>query len=152
MEDMDEILRHYGVGESFIISAIQVKKNYEKMCAKAIEGRDLTQNEVDIMLFLCHNEQIDTSAGIARYRCLSKSQVCKSVDALTRDGYLFVRQDKKDRRYQHLQLSERGFEIIGEIEKCRREFLDKMREGISEEELENFLNVLRKIRKNVTSS
>lgn len=152
MEDMDEILNQYGIGENFIVSAIQVKKTYEKMCAEAIGDLHLTQNEVDIMLFLLHNEQIDTAADIAKYRCLSKSQVCKSVDALTRGGYLLVKQDQRDRRYQHLHLSERGIQIMKELEKRRKDFLNRMKKNISEEEMDTFRRVLHKIRKNVTHS
>lgn len=150
MDDMDEIINRYGIGENFIISAIQVKKAYEKMCNRMIGDLQLTKNEVEIMLFLLHNEHIDTSAGIAKYRYLSKSQVCKSVDALTRSGYLLVRQDKQDRRYQHLRLSEQGLQIIKKLEEGRNNFYEQLQMNISEEEIDTLKNILQKIRHNVT--
>jgi DNA-binding MarR family transcriptional regulator len=150
MEDMEEILNHYGIVENVMISAIQVKKTYEKMCGKIIGEEHLTQNEVDIMLFLTYNEKKDTSADIARYRCISKSQVCKSVDALTRDGYLLVQQDQQDRRYQHLKLSEKGHAIMKQLEKGRKNFYRQLQTDLSEEEIETLRTILRKIRKNVT--
>ena len=112
MEEIDEILNRYGIGELLVLSAMQVKKKHTKMCAQVIKEQPLNQNEVDILLFLKQHREVDTAAEIAKYRCVSKSQICKSVDDLTRQGYLIVIPDEKDRRYQHLSLSEKGNQIL----------------------------------------
>ena len=119
------------------------------MCAQVIKEQPLNQNEVDILLFLKQHREVDTAAEIAKYRCVSKSQICKSVDDLTRQGYLIVIPDEKDRRYQHLSLSEKGNQILIELEEVRKVFLSKLENGITGEERKMFQSVIKKIRQNV---
>ena len=149
MEEIDEILNRYGIGELLVLSAMQVKKKHTKMCAQVINEQPLNQNEVDILLFLKQHREVDTAAEIAKYRCVSKSQICKSVDDLTRQGYLIVIPDEKDRRYQHLSLSEKGNQILIELEEVRKVFLSKLENGITGEERKMFQSVIKKIRQNV---
>ena len=53
----------------------------------------LTRNEIDVILFLSNHPGLDTARDIVALRSLSKSHVCKSVDRLTRRGFLAGAQD-----------------------------------------------------------
>ncbi|WP_339789008.1 helix-turn-helix domain-containing protein [Tissierella sp.] len=53
----------------------------------------MTQNEIDVLLFLHNAAPLNTASDIARYRAMSKSMILKSVDALYRKGYLSYETD-----------------------------------------------------------
>ena len=48
----ESIYRQLSTGEAFIISSQRVKKIYEKMWSETRRVYRLTQNEIDVMLFL----------------------------------------------------------------------------------------------------
>lgn len=50
------------------------------------EELELTQNEIDVLLFLHNNAPLNTASDIARYRAMSKSMISKSVDSLYKRG------------------------------------------------------------------
>ena len=68
------------------------------------EELQLTQNEIDVLLFLYNNSPLDTARDIARYRAMSKSMISKSVDSLYRKGYLSYEIDEIDKRCIHLKI------------------------------------------------
>lgn len=147
-QSAEGVFSQFNLGEHMVVSARHVKKLYQKRCAQAVRDEGLTQNEIDIILFLRKYAAVDTAREIARYRCTSRSLVCKSVDSLTGRGYLEVAQDSADRRFQHLKLSRRGARTVQKLQAARNAFLQELQQGISEEEMEIFLRVLSKIRKN----
>lgn len=146
---IDEIMSHHSAGEKFVISAIEVKKLYENMYSRFMEEYDLTQNEIDVLLFLWKNEKYDTARDIAEYHHLSRSLISKSVDSLSRKDLLFIVQDQEDRRFIHLKLSPNAKGIVSKLYKIEKEFYKSLQKGISQEELKVFLSVLQKIRKNI---
>lgn len=145
---IDRVFAQFNLGEHVMVSSRHVKKLYHKICAQAVQEEGLSQNEIDVILFLHKYALVDTAKEIAKYRCMSKSLVCKSVDALTGRGYLEVVQDRDDRRYQHLKLSQRGRQVVQKLQEAREAFLADIQQGIDQEELEVFLRVLSKIRNN----
>ena len=145
----DDIMSHHTAGEKFIISAIEVKKIYENMYFDFMEEYDLTQNEIDVLLFLWKNEKYDTARDIAEYHHLSRSLISKSVDGLSRKGLLCIVQDRQDRRFIHLKLSSDAKEITNKLFKIEEKFYKSLQKDISQDELKVFLSVLRKIRKNI---
>ncbi len=145
---MERVFSQFNVGEHVVVSARFVKKLYMKICAQAVQDEGLSQNEIDVILFLRKYEKVDTAKEIAKYRCMSKSLVCKAVDSLTSRGYLEVIQDREDRRFQHLKLSSRGKAAVQKLQNAREEFLAALQQGVSQEEMDVFLRVLSKIRNN----
>ena len=59
---------------------------------------DMTQNAVDILLFLANNPGLDTARDICTYRKLKPGIVSFHVDNLVREGYLLRTRDPGDRR------------------------------------------------------
>ena len=147
-QEKEPIFSKFNLGEHVMVSSRHVKKLYMQTCAQAVQDTALTQNEIDVLLFLHKYKTVDTAKEIAQYRCMSKSLVCKSVDALTARGYLEVVQDKDDRRYFHLKLSGQGMKMAQKLQEARETFLQVLQQGISQEEMEVFLSVLAKIRGN----
>ncbi len=67
----------------FLIFNWKLKKVYEKMFYSLTKEFELTQNEIDVLLFLYNNSLLNTARDIARYRAMSKSMISKSVDSLS---------------------------------------------------------------------
>ena len=88
----------------FLIFNWKLKKMYEKMFYQLTEELQLTQNEIDVLLFLNNNSPLDTARDIARYRAMSKSMISKSVDSLYRKGFLSYETDETDKRCIHLKI------------------------------------------------
>ena len=81
----------------FLIFSWKIKKVYEKMFYQVSEELELTQNEIDVLLFLHNNAPLNTASDIARYRAMSKSMISKSVDSLYKRGYLSYDIDELDK-------------------------------------------------------
>lgn len=145
----ESIYRQLSTGEAFIISSQRVKKIYEKMWSETRRIYQLTQNEIDVMLFLKNHGDLDTAADIARYRSMSRSQVCKSVEDLVDSGYLMSIPDQHDRRYLHLKLTDEAGSVLQELQRLREWFWQELQEGISSQEIDIFLHVLERMRSNL---
>ena len=89
---------------SLLLLGQRIKHCYGALCRDVELAYGLTRNEIDVLLFLANNPGCDTARDIVELRGLSKSHVCKSVDALTRRGWLAGAQDARDRRCVRLRL------------------------------------------------
>lgn len=86
---------------------------------------------------------------ITQFRGISRSLVSKSVDLLMKKGYLEAKQDEKDRRVIHLLLLPKAEKTIEKLNIIRREFMSKLCEGITREEADAFMVIVRKMAGNV---
>lgn len=126
------------------------KKVYEKMFYSVIEELQLTQNEIDVLLFLINNKLLDTSKDIVEYRAISKSMVSKSVDSLFKKGYISYETDKTDKRCIHLKINPIAIPIARKLQEVQRKFFDVLCRGISVEEYGLIEGVLSKMYQNIT--
>ena len=81
-----------------------------------------------------------------------KNSVTSLVDAIERKGFVVRRQSKTDRRSNTLVLTEKAELLKPGAKEKGISILDKMLEGISEEELRAFLATLRKLTLNMDVS
>jgi len=135
--------------EDFFVISQRIKKTYDKMWTDVRKEYELTQNEIIVLLLLKNNPDLDTSADIAEYCSLSRSLVCKSVEELMKNGYLLVKTDRKDRRYQHLILTSNADKVLSKLQQMRERLWSIQKEGITEEEIDAFYLVLLKMRRNL---
>ena len=76
----------------------------------------------------------------------------KLVDAIERKGFVVRQQNKNDRRSNTLVLTEKAMLLKPVAKQKGISILDKMLEGISEEELRAFLETLHKLNQNMIAS
>ena len=143
------ISEEFSSGEDFSISSQKIRKIYERMWMKTRKTYGLTQNEIDMLLFLKKHPNIDTAADIASCCSLSRSLVCKSVEALLKIHYLVVQTDKQDRRYLHLKLTDQAIQVLKELETRHARFWEVLMTDVSQEEILIFKKVLGKMRGNL---
>lgn len=78
-----------------------------------------------------------------------KNSVTKLVDAIERKGFVVRRQNPDDRRSNTLVLTEKAETLKPGAKQKGISILDKMLEGITEDELHAFLVTLRKLHNNM---
>lgn len=122
---------------------------YEKVFYQLTEELQLTQNEMDVLLFLYNNSPLDTARDIARYRAMSKSMISKSVDSLYRRGYLEYKIDQTDKRCIHLKIEPVAIPIVEKLYKVQKRFFDTLTYNITEEEYKAMETVLNKMYENI---
>ena len=98
------------------------------------EELQLTQNEIDVLLFLNNNSPLDTARDIARYRAMSKSMISKSVDSLYRKGFLSYETDETDKRCIHLKIKPVAIPIVEKLHEAQKEFFYILTYNITKEE------------------
>lgn len=107
---------------------------YERSFRRSMEAYDLTQNEVDVLLFLNVFPEFDTAKKICELRQLPKSNVSVAIDRLTKKGYLSHQRDADDRRMVHLKIAEAAGGAMSSIMEEYAEFMDSIFVGFTEEE------------------
>ena len=99
------------------------------------EKYKLTQNEVEVLIFLYNNPELNTSKDIVIYRWTSKSLVCKSVRSLLDNEYLDPAADYDDGRVMRLIMPEKTREIAKDLAEKEKEFYDLVFAGITDKEM-----------------
>ena len=127
----------------------RLRHRYEAGLRPAAQEYGLTRNEIDVLLFLANNPGLDTASDIVGLRGLSKSHVCKSVDDLTRRGYLAGRVDDRDRRRVHLRLLPDAAPAVRAAQAAQRRFFQNLYRGVSPEERKVLAAVLEKVEHNI---
>ena len=133
----------------FLIFNWKLKKMYEKMFYQLTEELQLTQNEIDVLLFLNNNSPLDTARDIARYRAMSKSMISKSVDSLYRKGFLSYETDETDKRCIHLKIKPVAIPIVEKLHEAQKEFFYILTYNITKEEYKAMETVLNKMYANI---
>ena len=102
-----------------------------------------------MLIDLLWNEGAMSQQQLADLMQKDKNSVTTLVDAIERKGLVVRRQNANDRRSNTIMLTEKAIEIKQETKRKGVSILDRMLEGISEEELCSFLLTLRKLNRNM---
>lgn len=131
-----------------IISGVQLRKLITKYVEPIMEEYGLRPIELDILEFIT-KENLTTAKEIMTRRHISKSHISKSLEHLLEKGLIRMTEDKKDHRIMRIELTTESYEVINRVnsayEKCRSILL----EGISDEQLHIFREVIHRMNNNV---
>lgn len=78
-----------------------------------------------------------------------KNSVTMLVDAIEKKGLVVRQQNANDRRSNTIVLTDKALDIKADAKQKGISILDNILEGISEDELHSFLQILRKINNNI---
>lgn len=128
----------------------RAKKQYCRCLEPVSKKWALTQNELNVLLFLYNNPQYDRAADIVVCRGISKSHVSLSVNSLEGRGLLrrFV---SDDRRTAHLELTEQGRTIAQEGREAQLSYFTELYRGITPEEFDLWRKITQKVCENIES-
>lgn len=110
---------------------------------------DLTPEQF-LLIDLLWNHGAMSQQKMADTMQKDKNSITKLVDALEKKGLVERRKDSSDRRSNTLTLTKKAESMKTGAKEAGISMLDKVLEGISEEELKAFLNTLGKLTDNMS--
>ncbi|MBR3704492.1 MAG: winged helix-turn-helix transcriptional regulator [Oscillospiraceae bacterium] len=125
-------------------------RTFERMIGDAAAKWQLSASEIEILLFLDQMPHLDTARDVALHCGMSKASVSGNVLKLATRGLLTVDVDLKDRRFQHLTLTEQVTPILADTRELLQRFDTQLLSALTEDEREQFLALLSKV--NTTNS
>ena len=111
------------------------KKLYNQMFREPARKYELTQIEIDILLFLQNNPSFNTAKDIVALRGLAKSNVSNALESLRKRGCLASDTDRENRKLVRLTLLEEAGETVRELKDCQKRFQKTIYDGFTGEEL-----------------
>ena len=118
---------------------------FDHLVKSAADKWQLSTPEMRILLFLDQHPEMDTARDVAVQCAMSKASVSGNVLKLATRGLLTVDVDLKDRRFQHLTITDLAAPILEDARK-RFQSVDHDLIGIlTDEEQQQFLALLKKL-------
>lgn len=126
---------------------------FKKMVASQFydigEKYDLKRVEMEILIFTSRCGEKNTLKDIAQYLEMNKGHISQAIDRLCKKGYLVAKPDDYDRRYVHYFVTEKGESFKREMLVLWDKMIEKIFEGITEEQMQIFQEVTYRINKNM---
>jgi DNA-binding MarR family transcriptional regulator len=86
---------------------------------------------------------------ITRALEIDKATTARALKNLEDNGYIERKSDEKDKRIKRVFLTKKGADIKDELKKAAEVWEEKVTQGIAEEKMEIFLEVLDKMKENM---
>jgi DNA-binding MarR family transcriptional regulator len=126
-----------------------ITKAYYEFTKKKLTGYKFTPNEISTMIYLLENDDIDTAKGISDKFGVTQYLICRSVDSLTKKGFITTEIDPNDRRVNHLKLHITDKKLLDILKSVNSEFMDYMLSGVLEDDSKIFRNVLESVEETI---
>lgn len=117
----------------------------DRLITETAEKWQLSSSEVLLLLYLDQMPHLNTARDAAHYCGMSKASISGNVLKLATRGLLTVDVDLRDRRFQHLDLTEQAKPVLRDIRALIQSFDTRMVSALSDAEKEQFLAMLDKI-------
>lgn len=128
--------------KEFLQYTIRFRQMYQRSFQALGEELGLSQMEMDILLFLHNNPERNTARDIAACRGFARSNVSKGVEHLEQLGWLRVEPDPDSRRMKRLFFCPERLEDTDRLYQCQRRCLNRVFEGFTQEDLDQFAALL----------
>ena len=133
-------------GNSVLLSFLWQGNNLiDRLINETAEKWQLSASEVRLLLYLDQMPHLNTARDAAQYCGMSKASISGNVLKLATRGLLTVDVDLRDRRFQHLALTEQAAPVIRHIREVLLRFDVKMLAVLDPEEREQFIAMMEKI-------
>ena len=142
MQDRDEVLK----------AVKRYQQLYLKLAGPVRDVWSISQTEFDVIAFLSNHPGCNTAKDVCEMRMLKKSNVSVAIDNLTRRGLVACSVDRQDRRVNRLQFLPEAEPLRKEIRRVQNEFGRILFDGIPRDEIESYLDVLRKTSEHAESA
>ena len=103
-------------GAKYIIYFRKAKKLYKNYIENDLSVYDLSENEIEIIMYLNRNTIKNTAKDIVEYLGLSKGMISRTIDQLIAKEILEFEKDKKDKRVYRLKISDKSKKLIKDLE------------------------------------
>lgn len=104
---------------------------YHKLQSPVLARYQMTQIELDVLLFLANHPGLDTAKDIVEIRRLTKSHVSAAVEGLSRKGYLLRVRRPDNRKLIHLTLLPEAAPAVADGQANQCAFFQTLEQGLS---------------------
>lgn len=133
------------VVKSFFSLMRQAYAVYDKYCQHVIREWGINSTCFQILMFLASFPDYNTARDVCVHRGLKTGIVSVSIEHLVARGLVERRVDPKDRRIQRLYLTDMAQELVESGNEIQNLFYNRLREGLTEEEFNNYYELTKKI-------
>jgi len=145
-------VKEYKFEGNFLYYVRLIKRLYENTLIQAGQALGLSVSEADVLCFLRENPEFDTARDVALYRDVSRAYVSKAVESLVAKGYLTIRADENDRRFQHLSITDKAASAAESLHDAQFKFYDTVTANLSGDEIDTLLLLVGKCAANLETS
>ena len=114
-----------------------------------LKNIDLTPEQF-LLIDLLWNQGSLSQQQLADTMQKDKNSITKLIDAIEQKGYVVRKQNPTDRRSNTIVLTDKAHDLKLEAKSVGISLLDKMIDGISEEDIKSFIDIMRKISQNMS--
>lgn len=138
--------------QSFLDYANRFRKYYNYIFQAVAQKYELSQLEIDILLFLYNNPEYTTARDIVELRGFAKSNVSTAVESLRKKGYLTSNTDPKNRKLRRLTLVPDMEERLREIASCQRQGFFALTKDFTQEDRALMRQYFQRIDRNMVAA
>ena len=131
-ETMDDVV-------NILLRGGQFKELLKQEVQPLLKKYAISMVEAEVLLYMDKNkndDELNTAKGVVQFLHMNKGHISTTLESLCRKGYLEQRQDKKDRRYVHYEVTEQTVQMETEIRAVWDRLNGIMFEGFTKDELE----------------
>ena len=121
---------------------------YHKLQSPVLARYQMTQIELDVMLFLANHPGLDTAKDIVEIRRLTKSHVSAAVEGLVQRNYIQRLRRPDNKKLIHLVLLPDAAPAVQDGQAQQRAFFQTLKEGFTPEEVQVLNALLTRISEN----
>lgn len=136
--------------EDIACSVIRVANKHKKICESKMnnENIDIHPAQHRILMVLSSNGKLNQK-DLASFLQVSPATITISIKKLVKDGYISKESMESDNRYNLLQITEKGREVITKSNEIFTSIENMMFSDFSEQEKNLFWSMLERIAKNL---
>lgn len=128
---------------------IQLNHNHRRIIEKRTQNTELHMSQHRMLMHISNFDNIPSQSQLAEHFGISPAAVAMSLKKLYAEGYIERSKGDGDTRKNEIKITQKGIEEIS----SSREYFDyvdnTMFEGFSDEELEEFMSMLKRLENNL---
>ena len=127
-----------------------IAHSMENMRNKTLEKMDLTSSQFEILLYLCFkkDEEINQRDLENNFK-LSNPTINGILNRLEYKGFIIREMSSKDARCKNIKVTDEAYNLYKQMKKKKKNMEKDLTEGITKEEKETFINIIKKMYDNV---
>ena len=122
-------------------------RSMQKYFDKRLHDYDIGAGQLLFLILIYEHEGI-TMQNLANLGSFDKGTITKGIAKLEEQGYVRMEAGKEDKRVRFLYTSDKTKDVIGDIYLLRREWWEKITQGMSLEEITHFEQLQMKLAEN----
>lgn len=137
------------LGRKVVGGFIGVNRLHKRAVDNSIKSLGLHRSQHILLMHLNRCGESFSQKELAEHLQISPTAIAVKIKKLESDGFIERHKQSGDGRFNKVSITDKGMDIVKRTECIFGGIDSKMIEGISEEEIDNFISVTEKLRKNL---